>query len=140
MTNHLSPSKINSNRCVMMSGAILLSLGLLLEPSWGFAPQSKSFTSTTSLSRPLLDSKLGRNGLVVDHPHFTTFNNNNNNNKLYPRANSPLFIATTAEDSKNGVAKEQLFESFGKGILRDYKMRLPFFKSDIKDGLNVQVN
>ena len=35
--------------------------------------------------------------------------------------------------------KEPLFEGFGAGIARDYKARLPFLKSDIKDGLNVQV-
>jgi len=33
---------------------------------------------------------------------------------------------------------EKLFEGYGKGILRDYKMRLPFYKGDIKDGLNIQ--
>ena len=32
-----------------------------------------------------------------------------------------------------------LVEGLGKGIARDYKMRLPFYKSDITDGLNVQV-
>jgi hypothetical protein len=35
---------------------------------------------------------------------------------------------------------ENIFEPIGKGILRDYKARLPLFASDIKDGLNVQVN
>ena len=34
---------------------------------------------------------------------------------------------------------ESLFEGFGKGISRDYKARLPLYKSDIKDGLNSQV-
>ena len=35
--------------------------------------------------------------------------------------------------------KEALFESLGKGIARDYKARLPYLKSDISDGINVQV-
>jgi len=53
-------------------------------------------------------------------------------------------VATTPanENDTNGGAannKEQLFEGLGKGIIRDYKMRLPFYKSDVKDGLNVQV-
>lgn len=37
-------------------------------------------------------------------------------------------------------AKEPLFESFGKGVMRDYKARWPFLKSDVTDGLNVQVS
>jgi hypothetical protein len=32
-----------------------------------------------------------------------------------------------------------LFESFGRGVIRDFRMRLPFYKSDITDGFNVQV-
>lgn len=35
-------------------------------------------------------------------------------------------------------SSEALFEGPGLGIRRDYKMRLPYFKSDIKDGLNIQ--
>lgn len=31
-----------------------------------------------------------------------------------------------------------LFEGIFKGITRDYKMRLPYFKSDITDGINIQ--
>ena len=33
---------------------------------------------------------------------------------------------------------DPMFESFGKGIIRDYKARLPLYASDIKDGLNTQ--
>jgi len=43
--------------------------------------------------------------------------------------------AASLEDSSSG---ESMFEGFGKGIKRDYKARLPFYKSDIKDGLNIQ--
>jgi hypothetical protein len=32
----------------------------------------------------------------------------------------------------------RLLEGFGKGIARDYKMRIPYFWSDITDGMNVQ--
>ena len=45
-------------------------------------------------------------------------------------------MATPTEEPK-APEKEKLFESFGVGILRDYKARLPLFKSDIQDGLNV---
>lgn len=34
---------------------------------------------------------------------------------------------------------DPLFEGIGKGIVRDYKARLPLYGSDIKDGLNFQV-
>ncbi|CAB9527403.1 Electroneutral sodium bicarbonate exchanger 1 [Seminavis robusta] len=33
---------------------------------------------------------------------------------------------------------DRLFEPIGRGIIRDYKARLPLMVSDIKDGLNVQ--
>jgi len=40
--------------------------------------------------------------------------------------------------TEGGGEKEKLFEPLGVGIVRDYKMRLPLFLSDIKDGINVQ--
>jgi hypothetical protein len=42
--------------------------------------------------------------------------------------------------AEGGESGEKLFEGFGKGIMRDYKARLPFLGSDIKDGLNPQVS
>ncbi len=39
-----------------------------------------------------------------------------------------------------GKGSEPIFEKVGEGIRRDMKARLPFFKSDIQDGLNVQVS
>ena len=53
-----------------------------------------------------------------------------------PRRNSSVSqtLSSTTES-----AKEPLFEGLGKGVLRDYKARLPLFWSDIKDGLNIQV-
>jgi hypothetical protein len=45
-------------------------------------------------------------------------------------------VAATPEEPP----KEKLLEGLGKGILRDYKARLPLYGSDIKDGLNVQVS
>lgn len=41
---------------------------------------------------------------------------------------------------ENSNPPDQLLEGFGKGIARDYKARLPLYKSDITDGLNVQVS
>jgi hypothetical protein len=41
-------------------------------------------------------------------------------------------------ESEPDIEKEPLFEGVGRGILRDYRKRLPLLKSDITDGLNVQ--
>jgi len=43
-------------------------------------------------------------------------------------------VAPTEDAAKNPPN----FEKFGVGILRDYKQRLPFLASDVKDGLNLQ--
>ena len=47
------------------------------------------------------------------------------------RMSAPAAAAESTDDP--------LFEGFGKGIARDYKARLPLYKSDITDGLNPQV-
>lgn len=44
-------------------------------------------------------------------------------------------VAAVGEDSNQDPP---LFESPLKGIRRDYSMRLPFYKSDVSDGLNAQ--
>ena len=43
------------------------------------------------------------------------------------------------DQASGGDTEEPLFESLGKGEIRDYKARLPYLKSDIADGINVQV-
>lgn len=58
--------------------------------------------------------------------------------------------STTSSKPKYGVLQmttstaegtgEPMFEPLGVGIKRDLKARLPFYKSDIKDGLNAQVS
>jgi hypothetical protein len=49
-------------------------------------------------------------------------------------------VATNVAAAHEEPPKEKIFEGLGKGILRDYKARLPMYGSDIKDGLNVQVS
>lgn len=46
-------------------------------------------------------------------------------------------VADTTTDSIDD--EDPLFEGLGVGIKRDYSARLPLYKSDITDGLNVQV-
>lgn len=57
------------------------------------------------------------------------------------RDTSSLSMSTAAaavEEIFNDDKDPPLFESPLKGITRDYKMRLPLYKSDIADGLNTQ--
>jgi hypothetical protein len=66
-----------------------------------------------------------------------------NNVRLIPKSpyqsRSPLYM-TAEVATEGGESGEKLFEGFGKGIVRDFKARIPFLKSDVKDGLNVQVS
>ena len=50
-----------------------------------------------------------------------------------------LVMASDAVAGSDDGQSGNIFEAPGKGILRDYKARLPHFLSDIKDGLNIQV-
>ena len=51
---------------------------------------------------------------------------------------SDAAVASPEGDNDNNEIPEKIFEGLGKGIRRDYKMRLPLYGSDIRDGLNVQ--
>jgi hypothetical protein len=58
-----------------------------------------------------------------------------------PASKSTLYMsAEVAAEPESEDSDDKLFEGFGKGIKRDFKARLPFFKSDITDGLNAQVS
>ena len=56
---------------------------------------------------------------------------------VMPKRTTTLKMSVAVEGKENS---EPLFEKVGEGIRRDMKARLPFFKSDIKDGLNAQVS
>lgn len=63
-----------------------------------------------------------------------------NNVAFAPSFNSKSrSTSVSMSEAATADGDEKLFESFGKGIKRDYKARLPLYKSDIKDGLNNQV-
>lgn len=49
-------------------------------------------------------------------------------------------VVQESSTTPDGHSSEPLFEGIGRGVVRDYRMRLPFFKSDISDGLNGQVS
>lgn len=54
----------------------------------------------------------------------------------FKSSRTTLFMSEVVADSKDN---DPLFEPCGVGIKRDYSKRLPLYKSDITDGLNVQV-
>ena len=49
----------------------------------------------------------------------------------------PKAETATAEATPAPAEKVKLVEGFGVGIRRDVKARLPYYKSDIKDGVSV---
>ncbi len=59
---------------------------------------------------------------------------NHAKSRTYLRMSSADIAAVPSEPKE-----DPLFESVGKAIVRDYKARLPLYKSDIADGLNTQV-
>jgi len=54
--------------------------------------------------------------------------------RMFKSKKQGLHMSTTTASSDS----EPMFESFGTGVKKDYKARLPLFKSDITDGLNTQ--
>jgi hypothetical protein len=54
-------------------------------------------------------------------------------------ATARFTTASIASEATTGDDGSKLFEPLGVGIKRDYAARLPLLKSDVKDGLNVQV-
>jgi len=80
---------------------------------------------------PSLNHQLARPRAVAEQT--STYSQRNGSFKK----SSSLFMSDTAAieaDDKD----PPLFEGLLKGITRDYKMRLPLYKSDITDGLNTQ--
>ncbi|EED95848.1 predicted protein [Thalassiosira pseudonana CCMP1335] len=100
----------------LMATAALLLVASPLAHSFSFAPVTT--THQHALSNPQLTA-------------------NYSPRRISTGRKSSSLAMTTAEasiDDKN----TPLFESPFKGIARDYKMRLPLYKSDITDGLNTQ--
>ncbi|KAK1745019.1 bicarbonate transporter [Skeletonema marinoi] len=91
---------------------------------------SPAFSFSFSPS-PSLNHQLARPRAVAEQT--STYSQRNGSFKK----SSSLFMSDTAAieaDDKD----PPLFEGLLKGITRDYKMRLPLYKSDITDGLNTQ--
>ena len=89
--------------------------------------------TTTSVTANLLGSTISSSD-VIGSAHKTWYGTpEDTRNDLMNSTSTSTRSSDTAF-----IGDETLFEGFGKGILRDYKMRLPFFKDDIKDGLSSQ--
>jgi hypothetical protein len=132
--------KKNFNMISLISILLCFVLGTKLS-CWGFSSHS---TTTTTLSfapskiRPSL-LPVGISGVRRHDSHYLKSTTTTTSKKVY-RASSLLNVGTT-EDAVAAVQNdndEKLFEGFGKGIVRDYKMRLPLYKSDLIDGINIQ--
>ncbi|KAI2511309.1 HCO3- transporter family [Fragilaria crotonensis] len=100
----------------MINKALLLALALLA------AQRVAAFTAPTStLSRSLVAHTIRRRATCSTSTRLLM--------------SDAVAVSPEAEPENE---KEPLFEGLGRGILRDYRKRLPLFKSDITDGLNVQ--
>jgi len=96
-------------------------LGILL---FANAKSGLAFTSISHFAATRsIDSNLVR--------EFPKYHHASSSNLLVRRMTSDDFAAGNEQ-------KEPLFEGVGKGVVRDYKERIPLFVSDITDGLNMQ--
>ena len=107
--------------------AIGLSTGLLCARSaLGF--QTQLAYSVASLSKPLIAKH------VWSATSASCFRPKNGYSKSSFVMSSDAAVSADADP-----VADPLFEPIGKGIVRDFKARLPYTVSDIKDGLNIQV-
>lgn len=115
---------VKSSRAVAaaMTMASILLLGASSAWSFSLAPHR-------ALSRP----KLTTAGCLSSSSSTTTTPHRSN-------AVTAAAAAVTADggDDDENNKDPPLFEPFLEGIVRDYRMRLPLYKSDVTDGLNVQ--
>lgn len=83
---------------------------------------------------PSLHHLLARPRVVVNHAA------SQRNGSFFKRTFLSMSEAAAGVTAETPVDDKDppLFEGIFKGITRDYKMRLPYFKSDITDGINIQ--
>jgi hypothetical protein len=155
----------NQKKKISFMLAVFLCLNLDL--SAGFASRSSLWSSKNinAITPSLVITKKTKNNLL--HPglgqpstkiflHKKRYNDINNTSPLSMATDMTSPSASSAsldegESDGNGgdvvvvrsmdsnTDNSPLVEGIAKGVVRDYRMRLPFYKSDIKDGLNVQV-
>lgn len=87
--------------------------------------------------------------LAVDPAHSFTAPLSSVSSRVFAPAGNVKYFSPAVSNGRSTLSmaadvaatpEEPIFEGLGKGILRDYKARLPFFGSDVTDGLNVQVS
>lgn len=119
---------IKSTRVAALAAALSLSASPVC--SFSFAPVT---THNHAIARPKLMAGRPTSKSLVHHTHTKS-------SAALPLPPLPMSstdaaaISSTIDDDKD----PPLFEPFLKGIKRDYKMRLPLYKSDVTDGLNTQ--
>jgi hypothetical protein len=78
---------------------------------------------------------------VAPHDHYAKVFSPGERHHVRSSAIIPVYAAaevSTPPPAEDG--EEKLFEPLGKGVWRDYHMRLPHLVSDVTDGFNVQVS
>ena len=158
----IKPSSRAVVKATAMASSVLLLLAAASAPSaaWSFSRvplphHHHRLGGGAALSRPKLLTTAHRG--VISSSHATTSasspprrrrgggRSSSSSFSTLSNAASSSSAATAAAaddvvDDEGGDAGRDppLFEPFLVGILRDYRMRLPLYKSDVLDGLNVQ--
>ena len=119
-----STSILTMMRTGTFAAACVLLYGVIIGSVRCFSPSHRAATSARSRLHHLVSAPLGES------------------RSFSPDYRAGLLRAATSaveeEDGVRGSKDPPLFEAPFKGIARDYKMRLPLYGSDIKDGLNSQ--
>ncbi len=95
------------------------------------------FSNVNSFSAPTQFSSLSTRAFASSQANLNLYSPvSPSSTKPKSKKNGLQMSSSTTTVGSNG--DEPMFEPLGKGILRDYKARLPLYASDIKDGLNTQ--
>ena len=108
--------------------------------------QVNGFSTPKQLTTLSHSSMTTRSSLMYSQsPHFhpsstnhVVINHSNQNKKALFKTILQMSTSSSTATTLDNQEEQSLFEPIGKGIIRDYKARLPLYTSDIKDGLNTQ--
>jgi len=104
--------------------------------------QVKSLVTTykkVQFSHPRIPVRLQQQQRVINARHLPSRSLSTAHHKFYSKSLWQTSVIYSVSSGTIEKIPEPLFEGFGKGLLRDYKARLPLYMSDIKDGFNIQV-
>ena len=131
---------IKSSRAVMATAMASVLLFLVAPSAWSFShvPPHRAALSRPKLTTATATSGRHRGGISSSYT-TTASPPRRGRSTSFPIPSNAASATSTADDVDEGGSKDPpLFEPFLEGIVRDYRMRLPLYKSDVVDGLNVQ--